>query len=673
MNKQFTFLALGLLLLLSTSSTVAQVQLGTNIYGTLPGERSGEVVSMSAYGTRIAIGEKLNDANGMDAGRVRVFELHNGQWRQMGSDLLGEAAGDWFGAALDLSTNGFHIAVGAPNNDSNGNNAGQVRVFDFVGNDWVQAGADIDGLHANERAGTSVALVREGSTIAIGAPGNNDIRPSGGEVRTYFLGGSPVAWQPSSYGDLNGDANTINFGKTIDWRLWNARHLAISSDNTATGTGQVQVFRTFITTSQVGSTITDAFPSASYKTGESIALSQDGQYLAVGAPQYNPGGLSNAGQVRIFAWSPSLWDWVEVGTGLQGTAAGDALGTSVALSADGSRLLVGIRRNLLGGNNMGSMQLYERSGSSWAPVGTEITEANGGAASIGGSVAISAHGDIVATGNIFNDDIAPDAGITKVFSFPEDCLGSFNNPVAGAMYAQQAGEAFGNAVAISADGTTVVASAPSHDVNAFSNEGIVRIISLDAPNNRWITTAEVLGQSIQEKFGYKVTISDDGKRVAGSAAFNNDNGVLNVGVVRVFEHLTPGGWTQIGIDIRGNQANDLLGSSIDLSRDGIRLAVGADQLGGAEGYVRVFEYNGSSWMQLGTDLVGENIGDKFGNAVALSEDGSRLAIGVPESSAGTYGGGYIRIFEWVAGNWVQLGTDIYGKGNERAGNAVALS
>ena len=51
---------------------------------------------------------------------------------QLGSDIDGEASGDYSGHSVALSSDGMRVAIGAPDNDGNGNNAGQVRVYRFA-------------------------------------------------------------------------------------------------------------------------------------------------------------------------------------------------------------------------------------------------------------------------------------------------------------------------------------------------------------------------------------------------------------------------------------------------------------------------------------------------------------------------------------------------------------
>ena len=61
---------------------------------------SGQSVSMSSDGTRVAIGAYGNDGTGTDAGHVRVYAESGGTWTQVGQDIDGEAAGDQFGRSV---------------------------------------------------------------------------------------------------------------------------------------------------------------------------------------------------------------------------------------------------------------------------------------------------------------------------------------------------------------------------------------------------------------------------------------------------------------------------------------------------------------------------------------------------------------------------------------------
>ena len=86
-----------LFFLICNLSLCAQVQLGSDIDGEAVYDFSGHSVSSSSDGDRVAIGAYSNDGNGNAAGHVRIYEYSAGSWTQLGSDIDGEAAGDWSG------------------------------------------------------------------------------------------------------------------------------------------------------------------------------------------------------------------------------------------------------------------------------------------------------------------------------------------------------------------------------------------------------------------------------------------------------------------------------------------------------------------------------------------------------------------------------------------------
>ena len=57
--------------------------------------------------------------------------FQSSNWRLLGSDIDGDAAGDNSGGAIALSSNGRILAIGADSNDTGGNNSGHVRIFEY--------------------------------------------------------------------------------------------------------------------------------------------------------------------------------------------------------------------------------------------------------------------------------------------------------------------------------------------------------------------------------------------------------------------------------------------------------------------------------------------------------------------------------------------------------------
>ena len=211
------------------------VQQGEAIQGASLGDESSEV-SISSDGTVVAIG-----ANGFkeDSGHVRVFQW-NGNWIQMGDSIDGDEAGDMSGSSVSLSSDGFRVAIGAYFNDGDsGNNTGHVRVYEYLEENWVQMGDDLDGEDDNDESG-EVSLSSDGTIVAIGAPKNNGNGEDSGHVRVYKWDGT--VWNQvgtdidgETAGDLSGFVSMSSDGSTVAIG-------AITNDGNGEDSGHVRVY-----------------------------------------------------------------------------------------------------------------------------------------------------------------------------------------------------------------------------------------------------------------------------------------------------------------------------------------------------------------------------------------------------------------------------------------------
>ena len=89
---------------------------------------------------------------------------------------LVEYAGDNSGLSVSLSADGTKVAIGANKNDGTGSNAGHVRIYNYTPSgtaSWTQLGADIDGEASSDYSGHSVSLSADGTKVAIGAYAND--------------------------------------------------------------------------------------------------------------------------------------------------------------------------------------------------------------------------------------------------------------------------------------------------------------------------------------------------------------------------------------------------------------------------------------------------------------------------------------------------------------------
>ena len=162
------------------------VQVGNDIHSVVDGEL-GDSLSLSADGTIVVIGAPhFYGSNGSNSGYTQVHQNISGTWSQISGDLEGEATNDYSGWAVSISAIGSRVAIEAGDNNGNGHASGHVRVYDNIGNSWMQIGSDIDGEAADNYSGTSVSLSDNSTIVAIGAPWNTS--PNGaysGHVRVY--------------------------------------------------------------------------------------------------------------------------------------------------------------------------------------------------------------------------------------------------------------------------------------------------------------------------------------------------------------------------------------------------------------------------------------------------------------------------------------------------------
>merc|ERR1712045_772558 len=100
----------------------------------------GFSVSLSSDGGRVAIGAGGNDGNGSGSGHVKIYDYNGSEWAQLGSDIDGEASGDYLGVSVSLSSDGGRVAIGAFGNDGNGSGSGHVKIYEYNGSERAQLG-----------------------------------------------------------------------------------------------------------------------------------------------------------------------------------------------------------------------------------------------------------------------------------------------------------------------------------------------------------------------------------------------------------------------------------------------------------------------------------------------------------------------------------------------------
>lgn len=128
----------------------------------------------------------------------------------------------------------------------------------------------------------------------------------------------------------------------------------------------------------------------------------------------------------------------------------------------------------------------------------------------------------------------------------------------------------------------------------------------------------------------------------------------SVGAVLVFE-LAGDAWAQKGSTLNGQGEERSFGDSVALSQDGSTLAVGIPDVYSFDslGFVRVYQFANNDWNQIGQTLQVNNIGSSFGRSVSLSSNGLTLAVAA-------FDGGYVQVFRYDESSqeWVLRGSTI---------------
>jgi hypothetical protein len=119
-------------------------------------------------------------------------------------------------------------------------------------------------------------------------------------------------------------------------------------------------------------------------------------------------------------------------------------------------------------------------------------------------------------------------------------------------------------------------------------------------------------------------------------------------------------WTQVGTQTYGGSidhttANTHFGRAVACNHDGTRVIAGGYPANSSTGMARVYDWNGSSWTQVGQNLTGDTSGDHFGYTVAISGDGNIIAVGAPYEHGGSVAdSGTVRVYYLAGGQWTIL-------------------
>lgn len=451
----------------------------------------------------------------------------NAYYQQIGSDIDGEAKDDnsSYYSSVSLSSDGSIVAIGAPYNDGGGNNAGHVRVYQNINSVWTQLGGDIDGDTNYEQFGFTLSLSSDGTRVAIGA---------------------------TKYDQVTFPSTDPNFKK-----------------------GRVKIYEYDIATNswiQLGSDIEGE--GRDDGSGSSISLSSDGTIVAIGASGNDDNG-ADSGHVRIYQYANN--SWTQLGSDIDGEGPSQRAHV-VSLSSDGSIVAIGAHRNNENGTWSGNVRVFKYLNNSWTQIGSDIYgESANDQVGDAGSVSLSSDGTILALGSIYNSDNGSNSGHVRVFQYNSNASSwtQLGSDIDG-----EAANDYSGKVSLSSDGTTLAIGAHNASDENSNNTGRVKVYRYT--NNSWTQLgSNIYGDTQGDQFGYSLSISSDGTKLA-VGAWGDDSVVRNSGHVRVYELI------QNNVDINNGiiSTNKLLLNYSNTSGSGIYDSVGIDYVQDGTRYVR---------------------------------------------------------------------------------------
>lgn len=309
-------------------------------------------------------------------------------------------------------------------------------------------------------------------------------------------------------------------------------------------------------------------------------------------------------QIAVLLFSFTIQaQWTQMGESIDGEEAGDKCGTSVALSADGKVLALGVVENRSDDGfkswsvGAGHVRVYDWKGSEWIQRG----------------------------GNIVGEQDEEEAGVAVSLS------------------------ADGNTLAIGASGNSQDLDDSKSD-DALFNQGQVRIYVWDGTN--WVQKGkDIDGFWISADFGSKTILSADGNVLAIEGHFNPDGYGYGHTAVYAWDGMA---WKQRG-DLFMGTGGGQGGQTISLSANGKVLAFPLSKQ--KEYAAQVYAWNGTTWEQKGKPFPVEE-GDEDFVTLSLSADGNTFAMAVPTPWNQDTKRKQIKIFTWNGYDWGRKGGDL---------------
>lgn len=311
---------------------------GTGIIGNT---RFGNDVSISGDGNTIAVSAaRINSYRGA----VYIYKYQNGVWVESTIlTALDAANSDYFGQAVDLSSDGTRIAVAAFYDDEVAYNTGSIYMFHDNGSAWTQVNKLIvNDPEANDSLGYSIVISADGNTMVAGTTRKG---VNGNYIgAAYVFTWSGVSWIQTQKLTASDGISADYFGFSVATSS-NGNVIAVGAtgtDDKGANSGSVYIYKKIGESWIQSSKVITANNIQSDQFGKRVSLSGDGTTMLVSSPYANINGAAT-GAGFIFK---ELAGWSHVDTLIaNGTVDGDMVGeTAGVISNDGSTVALGSYR-----------------------------------------------------------------------------------------------------------------------------------------------------------------------------------------------------------------------------------------------------------------------------------------------------------------------------------------
>ena len=258
--------------------------------------------AISGDGNTVVIGARYDDGKGTDSGSVYVYRFDGTNWNLLVKQRASDgAASDIYGEFVDVSQDGNTFVVGFYGDDDNGTDSGSVYVYawDAANTQFIETKLTASDVAASDNFGAAISISDNGKTMVVGARYDDN-------------------------GSNSGSAYVYDF----DGTQWHESQKLTASNGLAD----------------------DIF-------GWKVVISGDGKSIVVGANGDDDTPGANTGAAYLYKYDGVLWKEIEI-LKASDASTGDELGSAVAITADGNKIIVSARYDDDNGSNSGSAYTY---------------------------------------------------------------------------------------------------------------------------------------------------------------------------------------------------------------------------------------------------------------------------------------------------------------------------